>query len=263
MTKNQILVERVEHQSLCDVTPQAIFWRTIQCFAINPQESEDDLDVYLFASFAMGNQISFDLRHYAGHPKSTVTVYLSANTRDPMEIDDTLECVIQGLQVPKTGIAWRRGEDFEFGQLPRQREDRLREKEARLLALKIAAECGGHEATTEHVKKRVPEMVPLTQKDLEQSPSRPREKLWQQIVGNVISHKGTGTSLFSKGLAERTATGLRATHPQPRRWNRLPPISKGSSSMCDRAGVSQRALAQAGFSNPASYCYLLQFGNAP
>src|SRR5271166_7095694 len=34
------------------------------------------------------------------------------------------------------------------------------------------------------------------------------------------------------------ATAFRATCPQSRRWNRLRPISKGSSAMCDGAGVS-------------------------
>src|ERR1700694_4298027 len=34
------------------------------------------------------------------------------------------------------------------------------------------------------------------------------------------------------------ATAFRATRPQSRRWNRLRPISKGSSAMCDGAGVS-------------------------
>jgi hypothetical protein len=34
------------------------------------------------------------------------------------------------------------------------------------------------------------------------------------------------------------AAAFRATRPQSRRWNRLRPISKGSSAMCDGAGVS-------------------------
>ena len=34
------------------------------------------------------------------------------------------------------------------------------------------------------------------------------------------------------------ATGFRATRAQSRRWNRLRPISKGSSAMRDGAGVS-------------------------
>lgn len=205
------LVHRLNNQAIYDVVPQAIFWRHIQCFAINPDKSEDDLDVYLVASFVIGNHINFDLRHYDGHPAATVTVYLPSNTLDAQEIDVELDMIISGLHVPKSGVAWRRGEDYEFGHLPRRQEDRLFEAEARLLALKIAAECDGFEATTEYVKKRVPELVPLTPKDLQQSASRKNEKLWQQIVGNVISHKEGGRSLFTQGLAVRTANGLKVT----------------------------------------------------
>jgi hypothetical protein len=204
-------VHRLSQQAIYDVTPQAIFWRRIECFAIKPASNEDDLDIYLVASFVIGNHVTFDLRHYDGHPEATVTVYLPSTTLEPKEIDDALDLVISGLRVPKTGVAWRRGEDYEFGHLPRKPDDRLLEAEARLLALKIAAECTGFEATTEYIKKRVPELIPLTSKDLQQSASRKNEKLWQQIVGNVISHKKGGRSVFTLGLAERTTNGLRVT----------------------------------------------------
>lgn len=204
-------VHRLNQQAIYDVTPQAIFWRNIQCFAVNPDRSEDELDFYLVASFVIGNQINFDLRHYDGHPSATVTVYLPSSTLDAQEIDVELDQIISGLRLPRSGVAWRRGEDYEFGHLPRREEDRLLEAEARLLALKIAAECDGFEATTEYIKKRVPELVPLTPKDLQQSASRKNERLWQQIVGNVISHKEGGKSLFTQGLAVRTANGLKLT----------------------------------------------------
>jgi hypothetical protein len=211
MKKNPPSVKRLSQPALADVTPQAIFWRNIECFALYPDEAIDELDTYLVASFIIGNAVTFDLRHYDGHPKATATVYLPSATSEAAEIEESLRQVIAGLRVPETGIAWRRGEDYEFGHLPRRNDDRLREAEARVLALKIAAECDGYAASTEYIKKRVPELVPLTAKDLEQSASRPREKLWQQIVGNVISHKPGNRSIFTQGLAERTSNGLRVT----------------------------------------------------
>ncbi|MGH6614976.1 hypothetical protein [Sphingomonas sp.] len=204
-------VKRLSNTAKYDVIPQAIFWRSIQCFALNPQKNEDELDVFLVASFVIGNHVNFDLRRYDGHPQATVTVYIPSEIVDPDEIDEVLELVIAGLRVPPSGIAWKHGEAFEFGHLPRHIEDRLLEREARLLALKIAAEGKDFEATTDYIKNRVPELVPLTSKDLEPSRSRPREKLWQQIVGNVISHRGSSKSLFTEGLAERTSNGLRVT----------------------------------------------------
>ncbi len=204
-------VHRLAKQAIYDVTPQAIFWRDIHCFALHPDNEEDELDLYMVASFMIGNAISFDLRHYDGHPQATSTVYLPSATVIPDEIEEALDQVIEGLRVPRTGIAWRRGEQYEYGHLPRQKEDRLRESEARILALKIAAECYGNAASTEYIKKRVPELIPLTPTDLQQSASRPRERLWHQIVGNVISHKPGNRSLFTQGYAERTADGLRVT----------------------------------------------------
>ncbi len=211
MKKANHSVQRQAVPCLADVIPQAILWRTIYCFALEPDHCEDELDNFESASFTIGNQISFDLRHYDGHPDSTVTVYLPMETRAEDEISEAVDLVLSGLEVPETGVAWRRGEDYEFGELPRRREDRLRESEARLLALKIAAECKNFEASTSYIKKRIPEIVPLTDKDLEQSKSRPREKLWQQIVGNVISHSGTSRSIFARGYAMRTNDGIRVT----------------------------------------------------
>lgn len=205
-------VRRLAKQAIYDVTPQAIFWRDIHCFALHPDNEEDDLDLYMVASFTIGNTISFDIRHYDGHPQATSTVYLPSETVAPDEIENALEQVIEGLRLPQTGVAWRRGEEYEYGRLPRQEEDRLRESEARILALKIAAECEGNTASTEYIKKRVPELIPLTAKDLQRSSSRRRENLWHQIVGNVISHKPGNRSIFNQGYAERTDDGLRVTN---------------------------------------------------
>ena len=205
------IVRRLTQHPLADVTPHAIFWRHIECFALKPDVDEDDLDTYFVASFVIGNAVTFDLRHYDGHPKATATVYLPSACVDDEEIEGALTQVIAGLRVPETGIAWRRGEQYEFGYLHRNGNDRLREAEARDLALKIAAECNNFTASTEYIKRRVPQLIPLTDKDLEQSASRPKEKLWQQIVGNVISHKPGNRSIFTRGLAERTANGLKVT----------------------------------------------------
>lgn len=211
MKKEVQPIKRQPVPYLPDVIPQAILWRTIYCYALDPDRCEDQLDHFDCASYTVGNQLSFDLRHYDGHPDSTVTVYLPVETRDEAEIDEAVEVVLSGLEVPDSGVAWRRGEDFQFGKLPRRKEDRLREPEARLLALKIAAENKDLKATTAYIKKRIPEVIPLTEKDLEQSKSRPREKLWQQIVGNVISHSGTSKSIFKRGLASRTSDGIKVT----------------------------------------------------
>lgn len=89
--------------------------------------------------------------------------------------------------------------------------DRLREPEARILALRIAASRPNREASTTFIKEHIPNYIELTDIDLMPSPTRHQEERWQQIVGNVISHIETTTSIFSRGFAERTEDGIRVT----------------------------------------------------
>ena len=35
--------------------------------------------------------------------------------------------------------------------------------------------------------------------------------MWQQIIGNVVSHSESRTSIFKRGYAERTRNGIRVT----------------------------------------------------
>jgi hypothetical protein len=65
---------------------------------------------------------------------------------------------------------------------------KLREPEARLLALAIAASMPAHRASTAQIKDRVAQRRELTPDDLKPSGTRSREEHWQQIVGNVVSH---------------------------------------------------------------------------
>jgi len=194
-----------------DVLPQAIFWRPLPYFATSYREDEDGLDSFKVITFTIDNDISFDLRTYRGHPYQTVTVYLPFKMQTLDEIAPAIELVITETAIPKLAVAWRRGWEFEFGSLKRQESDRLREPEARILALKIAARSPGRRATTEHIKQQIPNYSPLSELDLRPSPSRHNEARWQQIVGNVVSHQKTMSGLFASGYAIRTPDGLSVT----------------------------------------------------
>ncbi|SRR6266851_322667 len=89
--------------------------------------------------------------------------------------------------------------------------DRLSEPEARILVLRIAASYPAHEASTSQIKDAVPKYIPLTAEDLKPSVTRPQEEMWQQIVGNVISHQNRPTSIFTEGYAVRLDDGIRVT----------------------------------------------------
>jgi hypothetical protein len=62
-----------KHEPDYDVTPQAIFWRAQKYFTVPIRDGEDGLDAFQAASFAIGNDVRFDLRTYAGHPAFTLT----------------------------------------------------------------------------------------------------------------------------------------------------------------------------------------------
>ena len=89
--------------------------------------------------------------------------------------------------------------------------DRLREPEARILALRIAASRPNREASTTYIKDHIQDYIELTNIDLKPSLTRQHEERWQQIVGNVVSHSKTSTSIFNRGYAERTDDGIRVT----------------------------------------------------
>lgn len=194
-----------------DLIPQAIVWRPIRYFSTYVRTDQDDLDTFEVASFDVGNDYRFDLRHYGGHPPLTVTIYLPQFIEDLRIINSALDYVLKELTVPAKAVAWRRGQPFEYGVLHRSTDDRLREQEARVVALKIAARRLNRTVTTEHIKRELPKIFPLSAIDLNWSPSRRNERLWQQIVGNVISHGRGPKGIFALGLAERTQDGLKIT----------------------------------------------------
>ncbi|MES0184916.1 hypothetical protein NKK48_09435 [Mesorhizobium sp. C386A] len=195
----------------CDMVAHAIFWRPAIYFATELRTEQDDLDEFEVASFCIGNYLSFDIRHYKGHPDFTCSLYFPVELASSEEIVEGIQLVIAGLELPQTAIAWIRGDQFEFGHLPRDPDDRLREPEARILALKIASICPGHTTTTSYVKKTVQKYYPLSRGDKVRSPKRRNEQLWQQIVGNVVSHKKTKSGPFKKGYAIKNGPNMTVT----------------------------------------------------
>ena len=77
-----------------EVVAHAIFWRPLAYFTMQPRKDFDDLDEFEGATFMIGNEISFDLRKYAGHPDFTVSVYLPMQVEDLEEINKIIDRVI-------------------------------------------------------------------------------------------------------------------------------------------------------------------------
>lgn len=197
-----------------DVVPQAIIWRSLRYCTLVIREGHDDLDKYKGASFAIGNDITFDLRVYQGHIHAdvTVTLYLPENVRDEKRVSEIVSRVINEMAIPVSAIAWRRGQKFQFGKLEKSPEDRLREREARVLVLKIAASQPKRSATIGKLREEVPKYFDLSAADKARSPSRRNEAAWQIVVRNTMSSHTTGTqTIFAQGWARKIPGGLKVT----------------------------------------------------
>jgi hypothetical protein len=193
-----------------DMVPHAIFARPLCYFTVTPISATDDLDAFEGAAFALDNDVHFCLRHYLGHRDQTVTFYLEYGIERVEDIKAVLQRTLIAFELSKDAVLWRRGEDFLPGEL-RVSTERLSEKEARILTLKIAATQPDHRATTTFIKNQVPRYFPLTEVDMTPYPSRGREPRWRQIVGNVTSHSPSSSSIYSRGLALKTSNGVEVT----------------------------------------------------
>jgi hypothetical protein len=205
------MITQRKHHLGPDVSPQAIFWRPIHYFSNVVMDDEDELDNFKFVSFALDNHV-FDLRVYLQHPNMTVTLYLPIDIVSDESVRSKIHAASMVLNMPDYAIAWQRGDELKFGELRRKGNDRLTEREARLLVLKIAASSDGHRSSTSMIKKAIPEFFELSPLDLKISETRKNEKMWQQIVRNVKAHHAGPSSIFSKGWAEPTPDGIEVTH---------------------------------------------------
>ncbi len=68
------------------------------------------------------------------------------------------------------------------------------------------------EATHEELRTVMPHYVSLTEGDLEDSPTRPGEQRWEQIVRNIQSHKNSPNNFIRLEYLEHVSGGgLRIT----------------------------------------------------
>jgi hypothetical protein len=81
----------------------------------------------------------------------------------------------------------------------------------RIAALRVAATKPDGKAKTTELKSEVDQYVVLTPEDLLPSKIRSNEAMYQQIVVNIISHRGSKNSIFAKGWAIYTGDGIQIT----------------------------------------------------
>lgn len=57
------------------------------------------------------------------------------------------------------------------------------------------------EASVSSIKRKMPDLLDLTEGDLEPSGTRPNELVYQQVVGNIVSHRTLSAENFiNRGL---------------------------------------------------------------
>jgi hypothetical protein len=95
--------------------------------------------------------------------------------------------------------------------MPKSKANRTSEPEIAIAALMVARDRPGGRVSTSHLKKMIPDYIKLTDDDWEESSTRKGEALWQQIVGNIISHRTTEGNIIAEGYATYTGKGIEIT----------------------------------------------------
>jgi hypothetical protein len=95
--------------------------------------------------------------------------------------------------------------------MPKNKPNRTSEAEISIAALIVARDRPDGRVSTSHLKKMIPDHAKLTDEDWEESPTRKGEALWQQIVGNIISHRTAEGNIIAEGYAVYTGKGIEIT----------------------------------------------------
>jgi very-short-patch-repair endonuclease len=85
--------------------------------------------------------------------------------------------------------------------------ERLRTTETQIQTVILQLMSDGQVWTNAQLKRRIPELLVLTQGDRQRSPSRPREEKWEELVNNALTRTGRGNSLYARGLVENVGVG--------------------------------------------------------
>lgn len=98
-----------------DLIPQAIINRPTSHFAsmfkIPFTREHDDLDEYEVAALRIGDRLVFALKHYAGYPPNTTTIYLPDSITQIGEITQIIGVIADELRISRDWIVWQRVDD--------------------------------------------------------------------------------------------------------------------------------------------------------
>lgn len=88
---------------------------------------------------------------------------------------------------------------------------RSNEHEIATAVLRYLATVPGGTATIAEIKQHLPDFIDLTPADLEQSPTRDQERVWEQQVRNIVSHRDTDGNAINDGLLANSPGAISIT----------------------------------------------------
>lgn len=97
-----------------DVIPQAVVDMPLADILRNLAditEGEDDLDRFEGASFKLDDQIEIALRHYAGYPANTSTIYIDRRIQNVDDISRLIRAILGAFGVDEHRLSWERADD--------------------------------------------------------------------------------------------------------------------------------------------------------
>ena len=90
--------------------------------------------------------------------------------------------------------------------------ERTTEYEMSLAVLRYLRHQPYGEAGQEELRAAIPHYIDLSDGDMDDSPTRPGEQRWEQIVRNILSHKASPNNFVNLGYLEHVpGGGLRMT----------------------------------------------------
>lgn len=91
-------------------------------------------------------------------------------------------------------------------------DGRSTENEIAEIVLAIAADQASGIATFHRIRKELPARMELTEGDMKKSTTRPRERMWEQLIRNIKSHHDTPGNYIADGYLEHVPkVGYRIT----------------------------------------------------
>ena len=77
-------------------------------------KSIDDLDQFEGASFELDGQLEIAVRHYAGCPPDTSTIYIDRRIQNVRDITLLIRVILREFEIPETSLEWERADNPDY-----------------------------------------------------------------------------------------------------------------------------------------------------